>query len=137
MKHLNNEFHIKFLNDLIGVLCRQKNNNDNGLTHPWPFSKSKFNLKSDRVNLVAPASHGLVLLSVCLIYPMSGRYSTNWDRKGWPGSEIQMYHGSWGVSRGKDEYIFTLRSKPPFYRNTDNFTKIVILSCTVIVTTQY
>ena len=25
-------------------------------THPWPFSKSKFNLKSDRVNLVAPAS---------------------------------------------------------------------------------
>ena len=25
------------------------------LTHPWPFSKSKFNLMSDRVNLVAPA----------------------------------------------------------------------------------
>jgi len=25
-------------------------------THPWSFSKSKFNLKSDRVNLVAPAS---------------------------------------------------------------------------------
>ena len=25
-------------------------------THPWPFSKSKFNLKSDRVNIVAPAS---------------------------------------------------------------------------------
>ena len=24
--------------------------------HLWPFSKSKFNLKSDRVNLVAPAS---------------------------------------------------------------------------------
>ena len=23
-------------------------------THLWPFSKSKFNLKSDRVNLVAP-----------------------------------------------------------------------------------
>ena len=36
--------------------------------------------------------HWLVLLSVCLIYPMSGRYSTNWDRKGWPGSEIQMYY---------------------------------------------
>ena len=54
----------------------------------WPFSKSKFNLKSDRVNLVAPAS-----TSVCFIYPMSGRYSTNWDRKGWPGSEIQMYYG--------------------------------------------
>ena len=58
--------------------------------HPWPVGKSKFNLKSDRVNLVAPA---LVLLSVCFIYPMSGRYSTNWDRKGWPGSEIQMYYG--------------------------------------------
>ena len=26
------------------------------LTHPWPFSKSKFNLRSDRVNLIAPAS---------------------------------------------------------------------------------
>ena len=23
---------------------------------------------------------------------MSGRYSTNWDRKGWPGTEIQMYY---------------------------------------------
>ena len=23
---------------------------------------------------------------------MSGRYSTNWDRKGWPGSEIQIYY---------------------------------------------
>ena len=34
--------------------------------------------------------HRLVLLSVCFIYPMSGRYSKNWDRKGWPGSEIQM-----------------------------------------------
>ena len=37
--------------------------------------------------------HQLVLLSVCFIYPMSGRYSTNWDRIGWPGSEIQMYYG--------------------------------------------
>ena len=25
--------------------------------------------------------------------PTSGRYSTYWDRKGWPGSEIQMYYG--------------------------------------------
>ena len=32
-------------------------------------------------------------LSVYFIYPMSGRYSSNWDRKGWPGSEIQMYYG--------------------------------------------
>ena len=28
----------------------------NPFTHTWPFSKSKFNLKPDRVNLVAPAS---------------------------------------------------------------------------------
>jgi len=32
-------------------------------THLWPFSKSKFNLKSDRVNLVAPASP-----NECLLY---------------------------------------------------------------------
>jgi len=39
-------------------------------------------LKSDRVNLVASAS------------PVHrARYSTNWDRKGCPGSEIQMYYG--------------------------------------------
>ena len=50
------------------------------ITHRWPFSKSKFILKSDRVNLVAPAS------------PVH-RYSKNWDRKGWPSSEIQMYYG--------------------------------------------
>ena len=59
-------------------------------TYLWPFSKSKLNLKSDRVNLVAPA---LVLLSVCFIYPMSGQNSTNWNQKGWPGSEIQKYYG--------------------------------------------
>ena len=35
--------------------------------------------------------HRLVLLSVCFIYPKSRRYSTNWDWKCWPGSEIQMY----------------------------------------------
>ena len=32
-------------------------------THLWAFSKSKFNIKSDRVNLVAPASH-----IECLLY---------------------------------------------------------------------
>ena len=42
-------------------------------THLWPLSKSK--------------------VSVCFMHPMSGRYSTNWDRKGWAGSEIQMYYG--------------------------------------------
>ena len=31
-------------------------------THPWHLSKSKFNLNSDRVNLVAPASPILCLL---------------------------------------------------------------------------
>ena len=50
-----------------------------------PLSKSKFSLwsiKSDRLNLVAPAS------------PVHrGRYRKNWDRNGWPGSEKQMYYG--------------------------------------------
>ena len=32
-----------------------------------------------------------VLLIVCFINPMSVRYNRNWDRKGWPGSEIKMY----------------------------------------------
>jgi len=64
-----------------------QNLNDNG--ERLFVKDTHLNLKSDRVNLVAR----LVLLSVCFIYPMSGRYSTNWDRKGWPGSEIQMYYG--------------------------------------------
>ena len=51
-------------------------------THLCPFSKSKFNLKSDRVNLVAPASP-----IECLIY-LPNVQCTNLDRKGWPGSEI-------------------------------------------------
>ena len=51
--------------------------------------------------------HRLVLLKVCFICPMSGRYSTNWDRKVWPGSEIQMYYGCpWG-SR-KLEFVASL-----------------------------
>jgi len=37
--------------------------------------------------------HQLFLLSVCFIYLMLGRYSTNWDRKCWPSSEIQMCFG--------------------------------------------
>jgi len=55
-------------------------------THLCPFSKSKFNLKSDRVNLVAPASP-----IECLIY-LPNVQCTNLDRKGWPGSEIQIYY---------------------------------------------
>ena len=39
-----------------------------GQTHLWPFSKSKFNVKSDRVNLVAPASP-----IKCLLYLPNGR----------------------------------------------------------------
>ena len=36
------------------VVCLPDHNS--GTTHPWPFSKSKFNLGSDRVNLIVPAS---------------------------------------------------------------------------------
>ena len=43
--------------------------------------------------------HQLVLLNVCFIYPMSGQYSTNWDRKGCPGAEIQMYYGCPCISK--------------------------------------
>ena len=39
-----------------------------GQTHLWPFSKSKCNVKSDRVNLVAPASP-----IKCLLYLPNGR----------------------------------------------------------------
>ena len=45
-------------------------------------NSTKWSITSDRFNLVAPAS------------PVHrARYSTNWDRKDWPGSEIQMYYG--------------------------------------------
>ena len=55
--------------------------------HLWPFSKSKFNLKSDCVNLVAPASP-----IECLLYlPNVRAIQYKVDRKVWPGSEIQMY----------------------------------------------
>ena len=78
-------------------------------THLCPFSKSKSapicSIKSDRVNLVAPASQ---LLIVCFINPMFVRYSTNWDRKGWPGSEIKMYHGCLWESFIKSFFLKTL-----------------------------
>ena len=39
------------------------------VTHLGPFSKSKFNLKSDRVNLDAPASHIVsAIFTQCLGY---------------------------------------------------------------------
>ena len=53
-------------------------------THLWPFSKSKSNLKSDRVNLVAPAIE-------CLLYLPDVRGIQY--KQGWPGPKIQMYYG--------------------------------------------
>ena len=55
-----------------------------------------WSIKPDRVNLVAAAS------SVCV------RYNTNWDRKGWPGSEIQMYYGCPWIQHDKDNFVFAL-----------------------------
>jgi len=66
------------------------------------YTQPIWSIKSDRVNLVALANpvHRV-------------RYSTNWDRKGWPGSEIQIYYGcpcncycSWHIR---------LASSPPFH----------------------
>ena len=75
--------------------------------HLLPFSKSKFNLKSNRVNLVASA---IVLLSVFFIYPISGQYSTNWDRKGWTGLDIQMYYDSRWCNLFPHVFIFEIIS---------------------------
>ena len=50
----------------------------------------------------------LVLLSVWFIYPMSGRCSTNWDRQGWHGSEIQTYNGCRWKKRDFLNLIFSL-----------------------------
>ena len=49
--------------------------------HPFmDCHPTNMTIKSDCVNLVPPTS------------PVHrARYSTNWDRKGWPGSEIPMY----------------------------------------------
>ena len=53
---------------------------------PDPLVKVKFNLKSDRVNLVTPVSP-----IECLLYLPDVRgevvLSTNWERKSLPGSE--------------------------------------------------
>ena len=52
--------------------------------------------------------HQLVLLIVCFIYPMSGRYSTKWDWKGWPSSE--MYYGclwSWYMMVKRVSFCFS------------------------------
>ena len=49
-----------------------------------PFSKSKFNLYEASSLTVSTLLHRIVL---------SLELGTNWDRKGWPGSEIRMYYG--------------------------------------------
>ena len=53
-------------------------------TLSWPLSKSKFNPKSRQ-----PCCTGFSYRVSALFT----QYSTNRDRKGWPGSEIQMYCG--------------------------------------------
>ena len=58
------------------------------ITHPWPFSKSKFNLKSDRVNFTAPA----IPIECLLHLPNDRAIQYKLGRKSWPGSEIQMYY---------------------------------------------
>ena len=62
-------------------------------THLCPFSKSKFNLYEASSLTASTLLHRLVLFIVCFITSMSVGYSTNLDRKGWPGSEIKMYYG--------------------------------------------
>ena len=47
------------------------------------------------------------MINACFVYPMSGRYSTNWDRKGWPGSEIQMYYGCPWIIKKRDGTLAT------------------------------
>ena len=82
-------------------------------THPWRFSKSKFNLKSDRVNLVAPARP-----IECLLYlPNVRAIQYTLGRKGWHGSEIQMYYSCpWrGCSKYKKSYVTKLRFNRYFF----------------------
>ena len=45
-----------YLQTCTGLLTKDETIQRRLYTHPWPFSKNKFNLKSDRVNLVAPTS---------------------------------------------------------------------------------
>ena len=81
------EFYLMLLSREIDIkLCQ--NYTKTHVTDPSVKVNSTYSLTTSTL------LHRLVLLSVCFIYPMSGRYSTIWDRKGWPGSEIQMYYGS-------------------------------------------
>ena len=64
------------------------------LFYSWPRTSDPLvKVNSTKCLTASTLLHRIVLLSVCLIYPMSGRYSSHWERKGWPGSEeIQMYY---------------------------------------------
>ena len=84
-------------------------------THLCPFSKIKFNLYEAQSLTVSTLLHRPVLLSVHFINPMSVRYSTNWDRKGWPDSEIKMYYGCpWSKMKGDfgDPHVDFLNTTP-------------------------
>ena len=52
------------------------------ITHPWPSSNSKLNLKSTASTLW----HRLVLFNVCFIYQMSGRFKLGPKRLTRPGN---------------------------------------------------
>ena len=54
------------------------------VTHANPFGKSKFNHEAKSLT-------ASTLLHQSPVH--RARYSTNWDRKGWPGSQILMYYG--------------------------------------------
>ena len=58
------------------------------VTHTWPFSKSKFNLKSDHVNLVEPAIPIKCLLQLPNVRATQNNLGP--ERLTW--LEIQMYY---------------------------------------------
>ena len=72
--------------------------------------------------------HRLGLLSVCFIFPMSGRKCFNWDRKGWPSPEIQMYYSCpWGYPYKSDIAIFAWRGTWNYaYSPSNIFSKIIL-----------
>ena len=61
-------------------------------THLCPLSKS-IKIQPFWSLTASTLLHWLVLLIVFFFDQMSMRCSTNWDRKGWPGLEIQIYYG--------------------------------------------
>ena len=110
-------------NRLLNINYHQKRIWHIMFTLLWPFSKSRFNLMSDRVNLIAPASP-----VECLLYlPNVRAIQSNWDRKGWPGSEIKMYYGCPCVVCTKfiqsfSAAIYFFHNYKPLNRRRDNST---------------